>query len=127
MYVQRAGERMTEPPTAYEMGVDFVPRDELPDTIPVMSATVDGWAVYSSAEGESPVLEDFFVDREKADAAVVERDADDELVLFDAFVFDAILLPEGLVTSNDFEIRSHDDLRKRIEEWRRRGGLGEVE
>ena len=47
-----------------------------------------------------------------------------ELVLFDAFVFDAILLFEGLVTSNDFEIRNHDQLATRIEQWRARGWEG---
>ncbi|KKK83195.1 hypothetical protein LCGC14_2795780, partial [marine sediment metagenome] len=50
--------------------------------------------------------------------------SDDHPVLFDAFVFDAILLPEGLITSNDFEIRNHEQLAERIEQWRARGWDG---
>ncbi len=112
------------PPTAYEMGVDFIARDELPDTIPMMRESVEGWSVYSGAEGESPSFEEFYVDRERADLAVAEVDSDDHPVLFDAFVFDAILLPEGLITSNDFEIRNHEQLAERIEQWRARGWDG---
>ena len=114
-----------KPPTASEMGVDFIPRDDLPDTIPLMREPVEGWSVYSSAEGDSPEFESFFVDRAAAWEASEERDHEGEKALFDAFVFDAILLPEGLVTCNDFEIRSHDDLRQRIVTWKLCGGLRE--
>ncbi len=110
--------------TAYAMGVDFVERDDLPDTIPLMREPVEGWSVYSGAEGESPQFEDFFVDRVRAEGVCDARDVDGHPVLFDAFVFDAILLPEGLVTSNDFEIRNHEHLAERIAQWRAQGWDG---
>lgn len=72
------------PPTAYEMGVDFIARDDLPDTIPAMRVSVDGWSVYSHAEGDSPEFEGFFVDRAAAWKALEERDHEGEKAdLFD--------------------------------------------
>ena len=111
-------------PSPYEMGVGFIAREDLPDSIPFMSKTVEGWAVYSLCEGDCPVFGGFHVSRESAWDAVEKRDDDGDRVLYDADVFDAILLPEGLVTANDYNIQNHKQLAERIEQWRARGWVG---
>lgn len=108
-------------PEPYEMGVGFVEREDLPDSIPLMQKPVSGWAVYSRCEDHCPTFEGFHITHRFAEEKIEERNDEGDRVLFDAGVFVAILLPEGLVTSNDYALQNHGQLAERIEQWRARG------
>ena len=101
----------------YDMGIEFIERRDLPDSIPLMQKWVEGWSVYSLCEGDCPVFEDFYVSQESADAEVAKCDEEGSHVLCDGNVFEAILLPEGLVTSNDYGIKNHDQLAECVKQW----------
>ena len=85
-----------------------------------------GWAVFSGCEGECPRLVGFFPRKEDAELFTNAPDPDDE----DGEVYPldgnnsielSVLTPHGIVTANDYEIATHEELEKRITEALARG------
>lgn len=107
-------------PTPYEMGVEFVSREEA--TLPPAPAV--GVALYSLCEGDAPVFEAFFTKRWAADREAAKTDAEGFPLLTDAGVFKAVVVVEGMVVANDYTLTTHEKLRQRIAEWREAGWTG---
>lgn len=107
-------------PTAYEMGVEYVSRED----VDLPPAPLDGFAVYSGIEGETPQYEGFFPKRWAADRHAAKTHEDGEPLFYDACVLAAVVVPEGLVVENDYTLDTHAKLLARVDEWRAAGWTG---
>jgi len=83
---------------------------------------VDGWSVFSEAEGDDPKFVAFFVLKEQAEAFLTLRHQEDTEtpLVFEPAVELAVATEDyGIVTANDYTIDNHKQLRDRIARVRR--------
>lgn len=110
-----------EPPAASGEGLAFYDAGLFECAAP----DVDGWAVFSGSEGEDPKFEGFFLTQEDAQAVAEAPHPDldqGDCLFFDSSWSRAVLTADfGIVAANDYTIDTHEKLRARIAEARKRG------
>lgn len=82
---------------------------------------IEGWAVFAGAEGETPRFVAFFVYEADAETFIEFPDSEDpeRTRVFEPAIVRAILTQDlGLVAENDTDLKTHEDLRRRIEKYR---------
>lgn len=95
---------------------------QLPYTMGIELEGCDGWAVFEGAEGDDPSFCAFFTVEAHAVAFAKMRGDDGELLLCDPAVVLAIQGEDTLVAANDFELDTHEKLRKRWLEYLAQAG-----
>lgn len=86
---------------------------QLPYAMGIELEGCDGWAVFEGVEGDDPSFCAFFTVEAHAVAFAKMRGDDGELLLCDPAVVLAIQGEDTLVAANDFELDTHEKLRKR--------------
>jgi hypothetical protein len=84
---------------------------------------IEGWAVYSGCEGDASTFRGFFIREEDAEAFSIANDPDEEEefpLCVDPAAVVALLTDDGIYTANDYEIETHQQLRDRLIEHRRK-------
>ncbi|HEX4334653.1 MAG TPA: hypothetical protein VH062_02000 [Polyangiaceae bacterium] len=87
---------------------------------------VDGWAVFSGCDGEDPRFVSFHVDESDACECVRRMKSDPERSDDVAAELAVLTSDMGVVSANDFELQTHEQLRARIEQARAAGLADEL-
>lgn len=75
---------------------------------------LDGFAVYTNCEDEAPDFRGFFVSREDAERFAFHSVDDEGEPFYEPTVELAVVTDRGVIVANDFELRTHAQLRARI-------------
>jgi hypothetical protein len=75
-----------------------------------------GWSIYTGSDGDDPWFLGFFIRKSDAEALLRLRDPEDGVtpLYCDPVIVPSLLTEHGVVTANDYQIKTHEQLRERL-------------